>query len=62
MMKKLRVTQIRSGIGCPYNQRETLRRLGLKRTKQSHELADSASVRGMIYKVRHLVAVEELNG
>lgn len=57
-MNKVKVTQVKSGIGCPRNQRETLLRLGLKGMNKSHVLDDSASVRGMIYKVRHLVVVE----
>jgi large subunit ribosomal protein L30 len=59
-MNKVKVTQVKSGIGCPRNQRETLQRLGLRGVHKSHVLDDSASVRGMIYKVRHLITVESV--
>ena len=57
--KQLRVTQIRSGIGGTRRQRETLKSLGLRKIRQSVVREDSASVRGMIAKVAHLVTVEE---
>jgi large subunit ribosomal protein L30 len=58
---QLKVTQVRSTIGCKQNQRETLRTLGLRKIRQSVIRDDSASVRGMIATVRHLVAVEEVD-
>ena len=57
--KQLRVTQIRSGIGGTRRQRETLKSLGLRKIRQSVVREDSASVRGMIARVAHLVTVEE---
>ena len=39
--------------------RETLRGLGLGKIRARRELEDTPAVRGMIYKVRHLVRVEE---
>jgi large subunit ribosomal protein L30 len=57
----IRITQTRSGIGYKRDQRRTLKALGLKRLNHSVVHADSASVRGMIHKVRHLVRVEEEN-
>ena len=57
--KQIRVTQVRSGIGGTRRQRETLRSLGLRRIRQSVVREDSASVRGMIATVSHLVTVEE---
>ena len=57
--KQLRVTQIRSGIGGPRRQRETLRTLGLRKIRQSVVREDTPSVRGMIATVHHLVTVEE---
>lgn len=59
-MTKLRVTWVRSGIGHKEDQRRTVRALGLRRLGQTVEHGDSESVRGMIFKVRHLVRVEEL--
>jgi large subunit ribosomal protein L30 len=60
-MASLKVTQVRSTIGCKQNQRETLRTLGLRKIRQSVVRDDSPSVRGMIATVRHLVAVEEVD-
>lgn len=61
-MSKLRITWTKSAIGYAKDQKETIRVLGLKRLGQTIEQDDSASVRGMIHKVRHLVAVEEVAG
>ena len=53
------VTQIRSPIGRPKDQRQTLIGLGLNKINRSRTLEDTPSVRGMINKVSHLVRVEE---
>ena len=58
--KKLRITQIKSGIGFPADQKRTVRALGLKRMNDSVEQSASPAVLGMIFKVKHLVKVEEL--
>lgn len=58
--KTLKVKQVRSGIGCPKDQKDTVRALGLKRLHDTVEMPDSPAVRGMIHKVRHLVEVESL--
>jgi len=58
--KTLKITQIKSVIGAPTDQKRTVRALGLKRIGHSVEQTDSATVRGMIFKVKHLVKVEEL--
>jgi large subunit ribosomal protein L30 len=57
--KKLRVKQIRSGIGCPRNMRETLKSLGLGKMHRVAERQDTKEVRGMIAKIPHLVEVVE---
>jgi large subunit ribosomal protein L30 len=57
--KKLRVTYSTSSIGVEYDQKDTVRRLGLRKLGQTVELPDNAAVRGMLHKVRHLVTVEE---
>jgi len=56
---KLRITQVKSGIGHADDQKKTLKALGLKRMNQSVYQEDSLTIRGMIIKVRHLVKVEE---
>lgn len=58
--KTLKITQTKSVIGTPEDQKRTVRALGLKRIGHSVEQADSAVVRGMVFKVKHLVKVEEL--
>ena len=57
---RLRVTLFKSGIGFKYDQKRTLSALGLRRLNTTVELPDNASVRGMLFKVRHLVRVEEI--
>jgi len=60
-VSKLKVTQIRSLIDRPKDQKSTVRRLGLHRVNDSVVKTDSPSVRGMIAKVHHLVRVEEVS-
>ena len=57
-MAKLTVTWVKSGIGYHGRQKMTLKALGFRRLNQSVTHDDSASIRGMINKVRHLVRVE----
>lgn len=59
-MGQLKVTLKKSGIGFPKDQKETVKALGLRRLHQHVVKDDNPSVRGMIYKVKHLVEVEEL--
>jgi large subunit ribosomal protein L30 len=61
-MTKLKVTQRRSVIDRPKDQKSTVRRLGLHRINDSIIKDDTPDVRGMIAKVRHLVEVEEVDG
>jgi large subunit ribosomal protein L30 len=53
----LAVKQIRSEIGHPETMRQTLRALGLRHHQQVVHLKNTASARGMLYKVRHLIEV-----
>ncbi|MGH7497460.1 MAG: 50S ribosomal protein L30 [Gemmatimonadales bacterium] len=55
--KVVSVKQVRSEIGHPETMRRTLRSLGLRHHQQVVRLANSASIRGMLYKVRHLIEV-----
>jgi large subunit ribosomal protein L30 len=56
--KRVRVTQVKSGIGFDRRQRATLRGLGIRRMWHTVEVEDTPAVRGMIRKVTHLVKVE----
>ena len=58
MAVKIKLTQIKSGIGRPEQQRLTLRGLGLGRPQKTSVLEDSEAIRGMIRKVAHLIAIE----
>ena len=58
-MSKLYITWVKSGIGYNKVQKKTLKALGFHRLNQSVTHNDSASIRGMINKVRHLIRVEE---
>ncbi len=60
-MAKLRVTQVRSVIDRPREQRSTVRRLGLHRINDSVVKDDRPEIRGMIRSVAHLVRVEEVD-
>ncbi len=54
---RLRVKQIRSGIGHSETMNRTLKAIGLKHHQSTVEVANTATMRGMLYKVRHLVEV-----
>jgi large subunit ribosomal protein L30 len=56
--KKLKVTLLKSVIGCKASHRATVRGLGLKRINHTVELQDTPAVRGMINKVFYLVKCE----
>ncbi|MEW5881112.1 MAG: 50S ribosomal protein L30 [Pseudomonadota bacterium] len=55
--KTLKVTLVKSPIGCKADHRATVLGLGLKRMNQTRELEDTPAVRGMISKVAYLVRV-----
>jgi large subunit ribosomal protein L30 len=57
--KTLKVQQVRSVIGYDRRQRATVRGLGLRRIRQIVEVEDTPAVRGMIFRVRHIVVVLE---
>ena len=57
MALKLKITQVRSGIGRPETQRRTLHGLGLGKLHRTVVLEDTPSIRGMVRKVSHLVTV-----
>ena len=59
MAPRLRLTQIRSVIDRPKDQKDTVRRLGLHRIRDSVVKEDRPEIRGMVDTVPHLVKVEE---
>ncbi|MCH5334487.1 MAG: 50S ribosomal protein L30 [Alistipes sp.] len=59
-MAKLKITQVRSRIGATDRQCKNLDALGLKKINQSVEHEDSAVIKGMLVRVKHLVSVEEV--
>ena len=58
--KTLRITQVKSSIGRKEDQEKTLKALGLGKIGRTVDQVDNASIRGMIFKIKHLVEVEEL--
>ena len=57
--KVIRVTLVRSAVGFSKEHKATVKALGFKRLHQTVEHVDTPTLRGMIYKVAHLVVVEE---
>ena len=56
-MATIKIKQIKSQIGAPKDQKQTLQALGLRKISQVVEVEDTPSCRGMIRKVHHLVSV-----
>ena len=61
MPEFIKVTYVRSAIGRHYRQKRTIRALGFQRLQQSRIKEDNPSIRGMIFKVKHLVKVESVD-
>lgn len=59
-MPKLEIELVRSPVGYKYDQKETVKALGLKKLHDKVVKEDSPQIKGMINKIRHLVKVEEL--
>ncbi|MBR4124406.1 MAG: 50S ribosomal protein L30 [Clostridia bacterium] len=57
---KIKVTYTKSCIGYNKKEAKVLESLGLKKLNDSNVLPDNDAVRGMIFKVRHLVCVENV--
>ena len=57
-MGKVKITQIKSGIGYPKNQKATLKALGLRKMNASREVELNPQLEGMIRTVNHLLKVE----
>ena len=59
-MKKIKITQVKSGIDRSERQKQTLIALGLKKMHASNEVEATPQILGMVNKVLHLVKVEEI--
>jgi large subunit ribosomal protein L30 len=59
MPRTIRISQIKSASGHPKDQQQTISALGIHRLRQVVEHNDTPQIRGMIFKVRHLVEVVE---
>ena len=59
-MKRIRITQVKSGIDRPERQKLTLKALGLNKLNSSREVEATPQILGMVNKVTHLVQVEEV--
>ncbi|MBU8871241.1 MAG: 50S ribosomal protein L30 [Gemmatimonadales bacterium] len=57
---QLKITQVRSLIGRPQKQRRIIEALGLRKNQTAVFHNDTPAIRGMVFKVRHLVNVEEV--
>jgi len=60
MAGKLRIRQVKSASGHKSDQGRTIEALGIRRLNHVVEHTDTPQIRGMIFKVRHLVQVEEI--
>jgi large subunit ribosomal protein L30 len=58
--KKLRVTKVKSAIGRQSGQKKTLVALGLGKVNSFRVHNDTPQIRGMLFKVKHLITVEEV--
>ncbi|MEO6134810.1 MAG: 50S ribosomal protein L30 [Ginsengibacter sp.] len=59
-MKKIKITQVKSGIDRSQRQKLTLQALGLTKVNGSKEVEATPQILGMVKKVEHLIKVEEL--
>jgi large subunit ribosomal protein L30 len=57
---RLRITWVKSSTGYSEEQKATIKALGFRRLGEAVEQPNNDSIRGMVYKVRHLVEVEEV--
>ena len=58
----LKITLVKSTIGQKQNQKDTVRALGLRKMNQTVVRPDNPQMRGMVFTIKHLVAVEEIDG
>jgi large subunit ribosomal protein L30 len=60
MSGKIKITQLKSGIGRRIDQKQTLQALGLKRIRHTVEHTATPQILGMVKKVQHLIQVQEI--
>jgi large subunit ribosomal protein L30 len=60
-MAKLKIKWVKSSIGYPKRQKDTIKALGFHKLQNTVEHEDHPAIRGMIRKVSHLVQVEEIS-
>lgn len=61
MSKRLKIKQVRSAINRHESQKRTIRALGIHRLNHEVVQPDNPQIRGMVFKVQHLVEVEEID-
>jgi len=59
-MKKIKITQVKSGIDRSERQKQTLIALGLRKIHATKEVEATPQILGMVNKVSHLIKVEEI--
>ncbi len=59
-MAKVKITQVRSVIKTPQDQKDTVIALGLKRINHSVEHEATPQIMGMAKKIAHLVLIEHI--
>lgn len=57
--KQLKITLVKSGISFPKDQKATIKALGLGKLNSSVIQNDCPEIRGMVFKIKHLLKVEE---
>ena len=57
-MAKVKITLVKSPIGCKPDQRATVKALGLGKLQSSTIKEENEAIKGMIFKIKHLVKVE----
>ncbi|WP_341787594.1 50S ribosomal protein L30 [Rickettsia endosymbiont of Cantharis rufa] len=59
-ISNIKITQVKSAIGCKYDQRSTLVGLGLNKINKTVTLENTNSIKGMVEKVKHLLKIENM--
>ena len=59
--KMLKVTLVKSPIGCSRRQKRTIQALGLRKVSQSVSKQDTPALQGMLTQVSHLITIEDVS-